>query len=281
MKFQLRHLLGFVLGIVVFAIDFILFYKPLTRWFQPLIVIGFLLIGMPYILDFFKENKRQKEIELKFLEFVRNIVGTVKAGVPIPRAILQVSKEDYGALTQYVRKLARHIEWGIPTHTALITFSNDTNNKVIKRSVAIVIEAEKSGGNMEDVLQAVSNSVVEIKKIKEERKASVYSQIVQGYLVFFVFIIIMMVLQVKLLPPLQNISNLTIVGFGETFKNVSGQPGSLNNLDNTFLFLILIQGFFVGVMIGKFSEGNLKFGLKHSLILMVLGYLIISTVRGV
>lgn len=280
MKFQLKHALGIIIGVFIIVVDVVFFMSPRVRWFQTLIVLAILSAFLPYILDFFKENKRQKEIELKFLEFVRNLVGTVKAGIPIPKAIQKVAKEDYGALTPYVKKLSQQIEWGIPTHQALQTFSNDTNNIVIKRSVSIVIEAEKSGGNMEDVLEAVTNSVMEIKKIKQERKASVYSQTVQGYIIFFIFIIIMLVMQTKLLPPLTSLTNLASTETGSFLTTPGVSSQALQNMDTIFLSLILIQGFFNGVMIGKFAEDSIKAGLKHSLILMVLGYIIISLVSG-
>jgi len=34
------------------------------------------------------------------------------------------------------------------------------------------------------------------------------------------------------------------------------------------------------LIIGKFSEGDFKMGVKHSLVLMVIAYLVITTVRG-
>lgn len=282
MKFGLKNLLTILAGLFVVVLDFIFFFRPLTRWFSPILVLGGVVAGSSYLIDFLNENKRQKEIEEKFLEFVRNVVGTVGAGVPIPKSIIQVSSEDYGALNPYVRKLARQIELGIPTHQALTVFGEDTRNKVIKRSVSIVIEAEKSGGNIEDVLEAVTNSVVEIKKIREERRASVYSQVVQGYIVFFVFIIIMLVLEIKLLPPLTSLTNVSIGNIAGGLSNVGGPTGGrIENLSSIFTAMVLIQGFFVGIMIGKFSEGDLKFGVKHSFVLMVLGYLIISFVRGI
>ncbi|MAG50885.1 hypothetical protein CL621_04600 [archaeon] len=280
-KFELKNILSIVAGAFVILSDFVFFFSPMTRWFKPLIVVGLLIISFPYIIDFFNENKRQKDIDVKFLEFVRNIVTTVKSGVSVSKAIIQISDEDYGALTPYVKKLARQIEWGFPTGEALLTFSNDTRNKVIKRSISIVIEAEKSGGNIADVLQSVTNSVVELKKMKEERKTSVYAQVVQGYIIFFVFIGIMLVLQIKLLPPLVHLTGISLAGFGGAFEGMGAAEAPTMNLDMVFMGLILIQGFFIGVMIGKFSEGSLKFGLKHSLALMVIGYLIFSVVRGI
>lgn len=52
------------------------------------------------------------------------------------------------------------------------------------------------------------------------------------------------------------------------------------NLDRLFFSLIMIQAFFAGVMVGKFSEGSIKQGLLHSLILMTISALIVTTVKG-
>ena len=207
MEFKKKYLMGILLGVIAVALDFILFFdlqkfQPKARWFAPLIAISIIIAASQFLYDFFKENKRQKELELAFLEFVRAVVGTVKSGIPIPKAIIQVAKEDFGALAPHVKKLANQIEWGFPTREALLVFSRDAKNKVIKRSVAIVIEAEKSGGNIGDVLESVTSSVLEIKKMKEERRTTTHSQIVQGYIVFFVFIGIMLILQLKLLGQL-------------------------------------------------------------------------------
>jgi len=188
------------------------------------------------------------------LEFIRSLVETVKGGISIPSAILNISDKDYGPLSPYVTKLSSQIRLGIPIHEALLIFANDTENKVIKRSIAIIIEAEESGGDVEDVLVAVSDSVVQVKKVGEERKSSTFSQIVQGYIIFFVFIGIMLVMQLKLFPTLLEFSG-GLVGGG--FGGIALQKGGDLNLDRIFLAMILIQGFFSGLMIGKFSGGQL------------------------
>jgi len=276
-KFKPKYLIGISVGIFLIVFDILIFLK--TRWFLTFLIISLLIITIQFWLDLFKENKRQKAIEENFLEFVRSLVGTVRSGIAIPNAILHVSDKDFGALTPYVRKLANQIRLGIPIHEALLTFSRDTENNVIKRSISIVIEAEESGGDIEDVLESVTKSVVQVKRVKEERKTSTFSQVVQGYIIFFVFIAIMLVLQLKLFPTLTQFgSSLGSGGVG--FGLGLGGGAEEFNLDTIFVSMILIQGFFVGLMIGKFSEGQVKYGIKHSLALVVLALLIVTTVKG-
>ena len=276
MRFKPAYFLGIGVGLLLMALDFLYFFE--TRWFYALLVLSLSVSWIQFWIDFLNENKRQKEIETKFLEFVHALVGTVKSGIPIPQALVQASGEDYGALTPYTKKLARQIEWGIPSRQALLTFSRDTRNSVIKRSIAIVIEAEESGGDIESVLESVTESVYSVKKIKAERRSSVYGQIVQGYIVFYIFIGIMLVLQLQLFPLIKESTAGGVGGLG-IGGGFIGQ-GEEADLDTVFLSLLLIQGFFTGILIGKFSEGTLKQGLIHSVILMTSAALLITTIKG-
>ena len=282
-EFKNKYLIGICLGVLILILDFYLYlFLDNKRWLFSLIVVALTIGWSQFWVDVFKENKRQKEIELQFLEFIRNLVSNVRSGVSIPKSVINTAYEDYGALSQYTKKLGRQIEWGIPIHKALVTFANDTENKVIKRSVAIIIEADESGGDIADILGSVATSVVNIKKMREERRSSVFSQIVQGYIVFFVFIGVMLVLQIWLFPRISSVS--AVGGLSSSIGSVTSATiigqGEPINLDFIFFSMLLIQGFFAGIMIGKFSEGTLKQGLIHSLILMTSAALIIFTVKG-
>lgn len=275
MQFKTTYLVGIFIGLSSIVADF--FFLRTTRWFWPVIVVAVTIMWLQFWIDFFSNIGKQKEIELQFVEFMRSLAESIKSGVSIPRSITNVAKKDFSALNPFIQKLANQIEWGIPTRKALTTFSLDTNNNVIKRSISIIVEAEQSGGDITDILTAVVDSVIHVKKMKEERKASVFSQIVQGYIVFFIFIGIMLVLQLWLFPKLGNLSGSIQGGFSGASSGVGGKG---YNLDSTFFGLIMIQGFFAGIMVGKFSEGSLKRGLLHSLILMTVAALIVTVVKG-
>ncbi len=275
MRFKPSYFIGITLGIVLLAVDIALFLG--TRWFLAGLVVSMSIILIQIVADIYKENKKQKEIELQFLEFIRNLTESVKSGISIPRSIIHVSKKDFTVLNPFIQKLSNQIESGITTRRALQIFSADTGNIVIKRSVSIIVEAEQSGGDISDILTAVVDSVINVKKIKEERKSSAYSQIVQGYIVFYIFIAIMLTMQLWLFPKLVGLSS-TLQG-GISGNVLGGTAGSFN-LDNVFFSMIMIQGFFAGIMIGKFSEGSIKNGLVHSLILMITSALLITTIKG-
>lgn len=269
-NFKKVYVVELSIALLAFAGNSYFFWgKP---FFWPASIVLLSLGWLHFWINFFAENRRQKDIEMKFVEFARTLVESVKSGVSIPQSIHNLARKDFGALSPHLIKLANQIEWGIPTRKALLVLSEDTNNKVIKRSISIMVEAEQSGGDISDVLESVVDSVINIKKMREERKASIYGQIVQGYIVYFVFIIIMLILQLWLFPKL---GNLSLEGAG-----INSGTGEFN-LNPVFFSLLMIQGFFAGIMIGKFSEGSLKQGLLHALVLMTAAALIITTVKGV
>jgi len=278
-KIKLRYVIGIFVGLALIAISYFFLYESQSRWFKPLIAMGLFTIIFQFWMDSINESKRQIELEEKFLEFMRSISDGVKAGIPIPKAIMELSDSDFGSLTPYVRKLINQIEWGIPLRDAMVRFAKETNNAVVKRSVSIIIEAEQGGGNISGVLTSVTNSILQIKKIKNERRSNIFSQIIQGYVVFFIFIGIMIVLQVYLLPQLGDIGGTSLTGLQVNAAEGAGVSEGIN-FNIIFTGLIIIQGLFSGLVVGKFSEGSLLSGLKHSLIMVLVGYLLFVTIVG-
>ena len=106
-----------------------------------------------------------------------------------------------------------------------------------------------------------------------------YSLVVEGYIIFFIFLIIMLAVQIKFIPTM--LSTISEAGTGGTSISGFGGAGSVSTevFGSLFLGLILIQGFFCGLVIGKLSEGNVKAGIKHSVIITALAYLITTGIQ--
>lgn len=292
-KFKPKYYTGILAGVVFLIFTIAVFRNEV--FFVPLIALSFVIGTIQMWLDYFLSIRKERELEEKFPEFVRNLVESIKSGLSVSAAIVHVSQINYGALTPYVRKLANQVTWSIPMHKALANFANATQNKMIKRSIATVIEAKESGGSLEEVLETITTSVVEIKKIKEKRRAEIFSQVMQNYFIFFVFMSVMIVIQNILMPyvngmGMSSATSSTIQGTmleKSVIIDFSSFPGFIMtfgkwfiSLNGIFVMITVIQGFFAGIVIGKLSEGNIKHGFKHSFILVVLGFMIMTLSQG-
>jgi len=276
MKLLKQHYIGIAIGIIIFIANFLLFYGQ--RVFDFILGIAILVGAMPFILTFMTEVGREKEKEEMFLEFARNLVESVKAGTPISKSIMHVGKKDYGSLTPYVDKLANQIAVGIPVSQAFVTFANDVKNRVVSRSVYLIIQAEKSGGHIDMILESTAKSVSEVEDIKKERQTSMYNLIIEGYIIFFIFLIIMIAVQTKFIPTM--LATVAEAGTGLEGFGGGGAGISTELLGRLFLWLIIVQGFFCGLVIGKLSEGKVKSGIKHSIIIVAMAYLITTGVQA-
>ena len=278
MKFQKTHWIGIGLSIAIIIFSFFLFG---TRFFFFVFGIGILIGLAPFVLSIINETRITSEKEEMFLEFSRNLVESVNTGTPINKSIINVKNKPYGVLSENIKKLANQISLGIRLETALKTFSHDIKNRAISRALTLIGQAEKSGGEIGGILESVTEAISTVEKLKKERKAAISTLVVQGYIIFFVFIIIILVLQFQILPLLINVApdlggGMGIGGIGGIggLGGGAGAPITQEEISSSFLYLLLVQGFFSGLAIGKLSEGNIKAGARHSFILMLLAFLI-------
>lgn len=269
MKIKKIHWFGIIAGVIIIGLSF-LFWG--TRFFFFILWFGALIGVSPFVFTIMQKTRMAREKEEMFLEFTRNLVESVKTGTPISKSILNMKKKPFGVLSKHVEKLANQISLGIPLKTALQIFAKDINNKTVSRTITLIGQAEKAGGNIGEILEAVAKAVSMADKLRKERKAAISTLVVQGYIIFFVFIVIILVMQFYIIPMISGIATVGDLGIGGVGTSEGGIAAA--DVSKAFLYLLLIQGFFSGLAIGKLSEGEIKAGIKHSFALITLSFLI-------
>mgnify|MGYP000471628164 CR=1 FL=1 len=278
MKIMTKHWIGIVIGLFIIISDLVFLMGEKSFYF--ILGIGVLIAVFPFIASVIIKAGREKEKEEMFLEFARDLVGSVKAGTPISKSIIQMRNKNFGSLTPHVTKLANQISMGISVRNSLTTFAKDVNNRVISKSISLIIEAEESGGQIDLILESTAKSIGEIEDIKKEQKSAMYNFVIQGYIIFAIFLVIMLIVQLKFIPSMMKTISQAGLGGGEMpFGFSASSKFSIDVLNNLFLALILVQGLFNGLVIGKLAEGRISGGIKHSLILVAAAYLITTGVK--
>lgn len=278
MKLGKTHLIGIIFSLIIVLVDVIFFMGDKIFFF--LIGISAVILALPFVAVLVIESNIEKDKNERFLEFSRNLAESVKSGNPIGQSIINMRNKNFGSLTWNVQKLANQISMGIPISTAFHNFAQDIGSVTIQRAITLIREAESAGGQIEHILDSVAKSMYQIEKLRKERKAAIYNLVVQGYIIFFIFIGIMLVMQFKILPLTADIGSLGNIGdFSSEIGSITGQAASPEQLARPFLYLLLIQGVFTGFVVGKLAEGSIKAGVKHSFILAVTAFLI-STGAG-
>jgi flagellar protein FlaJ len=250
-------LLLVVIGVSIYLFNFFtIFYLPLTLLSISIVVTG------PALFEY-KKYKHNKEIEERFPDFLRDITQNIKTGMTLTQAIIATKNTYYGALTPHIKKIVTKIDWAIPFDEVLKEFSSQTT-PLIKKTVSTITETYSGGGDITQILEATGKTIKEINKIRKERFSAIYNQMITGYIIFFIFIGVLIILQKYLVP--------SLFAFSSPEIGISGIQDAAKTYSDIFQWLILIEGFFSGLVIGKMAEGSLLAGLKHSFVLTVIGY---------
>jgi flagellar protein FlaJ len=243
-------------GVPLFLFNFFVLESTLLS----LISIGIVIAG-PASFEY-KKYKDNKEIEERFPDFLRDITENIKTGMTLTQAIKSTKQTNYGALTSHVKTMITKIDWAIPFDQILADFSKKST-PLIQKTVSTILETYKGGGDITQVLDAASNTIKEINKIRKQRSSAIYNQMITGYAIFFIFVGVLIVLKNYLVP--------SLFSFGSGFA-VSGIENIEEFYNTIFQWLILLEGFFSGLVVGKMAQGSMIAGLKHSLFLIVVGY---------
>jgi flagellar protein FlaJ len=237
----------------------------------------FIFTGVFGIYEFLR-LRRIRKIDDIFPDFVRDLAESRRAGMTFTKAIMYASKGNYGILTPEIQKISRQISWGSSVDNALSNFAERVNTKLINRTISLIIEAGRSGGNVADVLDAASKDAREIKLIDSERRAGMISYVAIIYVGLGVFLLIILVLCKSLLPSmLGEVATQASQSYGSI--GIGGGGGiKLEDMLSLFFYASLVQSFGMGLVVGVFEEGNIISGLKHTFVMMIITWIIFKFV---
>ncbi len=233
--------------------------------FMTIFIMLFSVIGVvvPLISLQYRHFQKMKNIESNFPNFIKAISEGLSSNMSLPQSVKYAAKSNFGELSPYINRMVSQMSWGISFEQAFRGMAESINNRLITRATSTIIEAHTYGGKISNAMTAIGRSITDIEKLRRERISSISSQMMQGYIIFFVFIGVMIGLVVFLLPIL---GSDALGGTGAANANLVAQ------YTVKFRHLSVIQGFFSGIAIGKLSEGSISAGFKHAAIMSFIGY---------
>jgi flagellar protein FlaJ len=242
-----------------------------------LIVFGYFTLGATAALDDFGffvlvvlvspwaflnyvDYRWRKAVDEHLPDLFRSIVQAQETGMTLPKALEEASKRNYGPLTSELKRMTVQISWGASFEEALLAFGNRVGTVLTQRTVPMIIEASRSGGRVEKVFDPMGKFIQSTLLLEKERKTQTRPYIAIIYVALFVFLFTIVLL------------------FKTFFTSIEGVPmlvtptASPADLERIFFHMTMVQSFFGGLVAGKMGEGSVYAGLKHSLVMMILGY---------
>ncbi len=286
--------------IIVLALSLMLFEDKII--FMNILLLGSFVLVVPYSLYNYFEFKRLEAMEKEFPNFLRDLAEAKRSGLSLLQAINATSKNTYGLLTDEVKKINTQISWNVPLEKTLEMFRRRLEKSdIINRSVAVLVQTQKSGGKTDEILNSLADNIEKVKEVKEEKANLMNQQTMMMYAIFFIFLGICIALM-KFLLPLMSAQETGFamsgiqIGVNPCEMCLTSKMPSCFNCEiffticqifgfgargaaecyfrSLFFSMIMIQAIFTGLIAGEIKSGSVVAGVKHSLVMAVSGFVI-------
>lgn len=260
------------------------------------VILSTFIIAVPQLLFRYERYKTIKEMETKFPAFLRDMVESIRSGMPFHQSIVIASSVDYGKLSKEVKKMANQISWGIPFNKVIEQFADRVKkSKRLNTGLRTIREAYMSGGDVISTLESVADTAVILDEAEKERKSLLSQYVVLMYGISFLFLGIVAGIN-RLMVPIFEISMLgggiedmgiqnpcdKAIGFGSAIcdglQSTCGVFGIEDPLSigcyytSLFFSMSMVVAACSGIVAGQIGENSVIAGLKHSIILTAITF---------
>jgi flagellar protein FlaJ len=234
------------------------------------VFIALLILFIPFVVFNEMRNHRVRQIESHIPEFLSNLAGINEAGIVLVDAIEMSMKMKIGVLHAEVRRLINDLSWGAKLDDALRKFEYRIRTDMTQRIITLIIKANETTSDIKSVLTIAAHDADVQKHLKKERNAEMFVYVFIIYIAFMVFLFIVYILAAYFLPAIPSAGGTVQVGMPMI------ADFDLEAYTMIFFHAAMIQGFCSGIVAGKMGAGNIRSGIKHSLTMMCIAYLVFA-----
>ena len=131
----------------------------LDRGVEPAIGLGIaLMVGtIPAIVahDYY-ERRRGKGLVYEVTNFLRDLTEARKTGASPEACVIQLSNKSYGALTKYLKLVARQLRWGMPFRVVYETLKRRIRSWMALINLYLLVDAIEVGGGSPETLETMA-----------------------------------------------------------------------------------------------------------------------------
>lgn len=242
------------------------------------IIFSALITFIPYSIFMEMHSRRIKKMVSSFPEFLNRLVNLHESGLTLTKSLSQLRFTELGILNSEVRKINADAEWSGSVVEAFKNFGRRVKTVSVLRVAALLESASRMTGNIKDTLVIAAGDAHTNKTLEDERNTAMKMQIIIIYVSFFIFLYVVQSLVSGFLPQIPELK-----GGGEQATSIIGEGIKFSEIDKPryvqlFFHSAILMGFFSGLVAGQIGEGDPRLGLKHSIIMVVIGFAVFSRI---
>ena len=302
-KREVKEFIGIVsiLSIVFFILALVAYFAftPIQSEFMSiakefsdryLSFISFVLylfsIGMVYffvgtiIYSYYslKAEIRRNAIETIMPDFLSLVSSNVRGGMPLEQALWQAAKPEFGILSKEVKDAMKESFSGVPIETALVKLASRFNSPLFERSINILKESVRTGGEIAVVLEKIAEESRDVLIVKREMRS-----VLLIYVIFLVFassigVPVLLAVSEKMVGTLQQTFSLSgvsnqgtndLIGF-----TISKPPFSEQEFHGFSLITIFITTFITSFIVSVAYTGSKRQAFRFFPFMVIIAYVL-------
>lgn len=238
--------------------------------YELIFVAAFFISATVYAVDAQLEKRRKGRFETAFAQFLFELADAIRGGIDPAKAVIEFAGFNNSVLKKRLKIAAEGIQMGRPFEEMMEVMVAPIKSDLIHRYASLIGEAAKTGGDISIVLHRAAKDMDDLIKIDYERRRQLSMQASTIYISFVVLIVIVWQL-IGIYPTIGNGINISLLG--QTSLNSANHAAGVSHMSfvtvkQRYFELIAVNSITAGLLIGAFTEGKIKFGLMHALIMV-------------
>src|SRR3989344_241862 len=290
-----KRFIGFLFIYVFFlsiglAINTLLFLR-INPLFSFPFFFGF-FIAMVYMWLNIAAESKGKFVEKILPDALQLVASNMKAGLTAEKSFLVSARPEFGPLEIELRRAAKKIAAGERVEEACAGISEKIKSRTLERTIWLISEGIKSGGEIGDLLIELSDDLRDQESIQGEISANISMYIL---LIFFAaafgapllfgissFIVQILASQMANIPSIAPAATQGLPSNLTAFSTFGSNAGARISVDFIMLFSMVslsLTTIFASLTIGVINTGKEKDGLKYILLIGLIGFSLFFIVR--
>jgi flagellar protein FlaJ len=132
--------------------------------------------------------RKIREIERTLLYAVRHLAVQIKSGVPLYDALVSLSEQEYGLLSEKVGECVKRISAGWSAVEALDELALENPSPYFRRTIWQITNAMRAGVELGDIIESILNGLIAEHRVAIRRYGSQLSPLVMIYMMLGILI---------------------------------------------------------------------------------------------
>ncbi|MEI7961248.1 MAG: type II secretion system F family protein [archaeon] len=282
----LSILLAIIAGFISYEIIKLVPLYSLAVFFTSFIIV--FIVPILWISNI--ADSRGKKVESILPDALQLISSNIKAGQTTERSLFISARKEFGALSDALKETSKRVMVGDRLEWALLNIPKKIKSKVLERTMWLIAEGIKNGGQISNLLIQMSNDLREENALKAEVNSNTSMYVM---LIFFSAALGA--------PMLLGVSSFIVGVLSEQSANIHISPEltseyasknpalgligipSSNISENFIVFFslvdLVITSIFAAMVLGVINSGSEKAGSKYLPVLLIVSIVLFFVVR--